>query len=685
MKKVLMGVVSAAAMVVSAAESVRYEALSDGCPIVVTGTELRGELDGSAVTEWNTLLSEDGWLTLSSGGASADVLVLNTPKVLGGRLAANETWGADRIRVVRSDVIVPNGVTLTLSAGCNVKFLPGAKIVAEDGGAIRAEGAMLADFADDSVGGDTNLDEDKTAPSGTEWWMESPAVAALAAVSFFDGTENAVPRRVYSVGTAYGELPALHKDGLLFGGWFTAPNGAGTRVTAQTAASASVSALYAQWTPFTIGLEPAELVTTALSGAFSFAVSANGPWTATTEAGWITLTAMEGEGDGEVAFTLAQNASTEVRSATIRVTLANGGSQDFTVTQEGMTAVATPVINPVDGMTFSGSARRCSVSCATDGASIYYTLDGSEPDEASKLYPGKSFNVFDSVTIKAKAFKEGMLPSETVVSRVIRLQTLAEAIDQPLWAVTSGGDAEWGVTIDETADGKSAAQSGTIGDDEASWMQTTVEGSGTLAFQWKVVCEDDPDSVEDDPYSYTWDYLELAVDESVVCRIDGDSGWQKVSVKVKGEGTHTVRWTYVKDYMQDDYTLEDGAWVDQVTWAPVVGDAEVPKAWLDSLGVAGAGGSTDAVANSDMDGDGFTAAEEYVMGSDPNDPESRLTASIEFVNGKPVITYTPNLLDDRKYIKWGKKDLADPTEEWTPVLEGQEDNYNFFKVSVEMP
>ena len=59
-------------------------------------------------------------------------------------------------------------------------------------------------------------------------------------------------------------------------------------------------------------------------------------------------------------------------------------------------------------------------------------------------------------------------------------------------------------------------------------MQTTVEGAGTLTFEWKVLCEDNPDSVENDPYSYTWDYLELAVDESVLCRIDGDSGWQKV-------------------------------------------------------------------------------------------------------------------------------------------------------------
>lgn len=82
--------------------------------------------------------------------------------------------------------------------------------------------------------------------------------------------------------------------------------------------------------------------------------------------------------------------------------------------------------------------------------------------------------------------------------------------------------------------------------------------------------------------------------------------------------------------------------------------------------------------------DGLTAAEEYVAGTDPNDPNSTLKANIEMVDGKPVITYTPDLLDERKYVTFGKKELDDPDEPWVEVRAGAEADYNFFKVTVEM-
>lgn len=47
---------------------------------------------------------------------------------------------------------------------------------------------------------------------------------------------------------------------------------------------------------------------------------------------------------------------------------------------------------------------------ATAGARIYYTLDGSEPTENSQLYKG-TLSIDKTTTIKARAFKEGYLPS----------------------------------------------------------------------------------------------------------------------------------------------------------------------------------------------------------------------------------------------------------------------------------
>ena len=52
------------------------------------------------------------------------------------------------------------------------------------------------------------------------------------------------------------------------------------------------------------------------------------------------------------------------------------------------------------------------LTCATEGATIRFTTDGSEPDENSPVYEGP-VEVAHNMTIKAKAFYEGMKDSET--------------------------------------------------------------------------------------------------------------------------------------------------------------------------------------------------------------------------------------------------------------------------------
>ncbi|MBA2482329.1 MAG: chitobiase/beta-hexosaminidase C-terminal domain-containing protein [Planctomycetes bacterium] len=70
--------------------------------------------------------------------------------------------------------------------------------------------------------------------------------------------------------------------------------------------------------------------------------------------------------------------------------------------------VAKPVISP-DGGSFS-SAVTVSLSSATDGAQICYTLDGSTPTSASTLYSG-AFTMSATTTLRVRAFKSGMNPS----------------------------------------------------------------------------------------------------------------------------------------------------------------------------------------------------------------------------------------------------------------------------------
>jgi hypothetical protein len=65
--------------------------------------------------------------------------------------------------------------------------------------------------------------------------------------------------------------------------------------------------------------------------------------------------------------------------------------------------VAKPFAIPLAG-TYT-SVQMVTLFCATGGATIYYTLDGTEPSAASILYT-KSIPVIMSTTIKAVAVKE---------------------------------------------------------------------------------------------------------------------------------------------------------------------------------------------------------------------------------------------------------------------------------------
>jgi hypothetical protein len=72
------------------------------------------------------------------------------------------------------------------------------------------------------------------------------------------------------------------------------------------------------------------------------------------------------------------------------------------------TQVATPVIVP-NGGTFTGSVN-VSMSVATSGASIHYTLDGSNPTAASPLY-SNPITLSANTTVKALGVKSPMLNS----------------------------------------------------------------------------------------------------------------------------------------------------------------------------------------------------------------------------------------------------------------------------------
>lgn len=82
-----------------------------------------------------------------------------------------------------------------------------------------------------------------------------------------------------------------------------------------------------------------------------------------------------------------------------------GGGQQETV--------ATPTFTPEEGTYYE--PQSVSISCATEGATICYTIDGSEPTSNSTQY-SVPLNINTTTTLKAKAFKSGYTESATATA-----------------------------------------------------------------------------------------------------------------------------------------------------------------------------------------------------------------------------------------------------------------------------
>ena len=76
-------------------------------------------------------------------------------------------------------------------------------------------------------------------------------------------------------------------------------------------------------------------------------------------------------------------------------------------------SVAAPTFNPEPGQVKVGST--VSISCETDGATIYYTVDGTTPTAESSVY-SSPITVNEAITIKAFASKAGMKDSKVVAA-----------------------------------------------------------------------------------------------------------------------------------------------------------------------------------------------------------------------------------------------------------------------------
>ncbi len=152
-----------------------------------------------------------------------------------------------------------------------------------------------------------------------------------------------------------------------------------------------------------------------------------------------------------------------------------------------------------------------------------------------------------NVTIKAtNSVGTGSQPLEITIQSAENF-TLGEAVDALGYDWSTEGDAGWFPQTVTKSDGEDAAQNGVIGNNQSSTLVVPVTGPATISFRWKTDSESGKD------------FLSFFVDGQFQNRISGKNDWMLRSYTV-GTGTHTLKWTYAKDYSVS--VGADAGWVD---------------------------------------------------------------------------------------------------------------------------
>ncbi len=114
--------------------------------------------------------------------------------------------------------------------------------------------------------------------------------------------------------------------------------------------------------------------------------------------------------------------------------------------------VETPIITPEDGESFTGSIL-VTIECPTEGADIYYTTDGSEPDVTNKKQKYKEpFRINTSSTINAIAVMKDMDPSEMATASLEKLESTVNVYSSLATFATTGEDTQNNPISDELMD-----------------------------------------------------------------------------------------------------------------------------------------------------------------------------------------------------------------------------------------
>ena len=402
------------------------------------------------------------------------------------------------------------------------------------------------------------------------------------AVSFdANGGEMEADDRQIEYGAEVGELPVPTWEGREFLGWFTA-EGDGDAVSAETRVLDSVS-LFAHWRKYAFAVSFDANGGTASENErtveYGDAIGAlpEASWVGREFLGWFVCKT-DTQAFYNTVVTSAVSLEARWRKLKYAVVFdACGGSvdtEDFSIEYED--AVGELPVPTWEGREFLGW-----FTAADGGEQVDADMQVTDAVSLFAHWRKYTFTVsFDpnggDVEAEDRVVEYGDTIGELPVPEYAHMEFLgwhtptgvrvaADTVvteDMPLKAewryeFTFGGDGVWNDL------GEGVWQSGETPNSATNSVSMEVEGEGTIAFCWKVSCED--------PHvfrgiAYRLDYLAFAIDGEEKRYIYGITDWASVSFAVVGLGSHVFEWLYVKD--SEELAGEDCGWIRYVEWTP---------------------------------------------------------------------------------------------------------------------
>jgi len=430
----------------------------------------------------------------------------------------------------------------------------------------------------------------------------------------------------------------------------------------------------------------------------SATTNAKGIYAFVLPADYYVLTASSGDSCATKSVTLNSNVGIKIYTAqnsdfgkydpSSVQTIGNLCGQDITIT--GVAGVAEPQFNPASCLFYPST--NVTLICATEGATIHYTIDGTDPTEASPVYTNPIF-IDDDTEIRARAWKSGMNPS-AVVAEIYTYDAAQGApkgdyFVDPIKITGANGsrviDDNAAYTVEDgepwhtrrPRDGGGYTYSYQY---HTVWYQWMAPGSGTMTFATKmtwynggtyiaVYTGDTLATLDRVGYSYTWD----------------SDYWTRVAVEVTQGVTYRIVGMSCGEQYTDEFTI---TWSGDLTVSQTeTSTTEVPVTyvWLDEYfpGNASAAEGYETIAKADADGDGLATWAEYLLGTDPTNASSRLEATIRMDGMTPIVECNA---DTNRLATFGYqpvvkgKQALDSAVDWADM-----DSllHRFFKVSVE--